>query len=824
MSDTGPAALHGLRVVELTGERGAYCGKLFADLGADVIKVEPPGGCPTRWIPPFRGDRPDPERGLFFLYMNTSKRSVELDLEQASGREAFRDLVAGADLLLETCAPGRLGQLGLDYADLCQINPRLVLTSITGFGQSGPHRELRSSDIVAGALGGAMAVIGHPEDPPVRLAGAQFHVIASCWAAAASAIALHHAAETGRGQHVDISAQETAIAASHICGVGKWLEDGIIPKRLGTGLVASVPSGAYPCRDGLVYLMVNRPAHWKALAEWISEVTGNREVLDPMFDGPSSNRLPYRELLDLFISELTSRLSVDEVYHEGQRRHIAFTPANTAASLARDGHLAARGYFVEVAGCDGAPLRYPGAPYRHAVTPWRLSRPAPRVGEHSAEVLGQRAPRAAAPAAAAAAPSRAGGLGAPSPPPQALAGLRVVEFGTGMAGPWVGRLMAWCGAEVIKVESRKHPDVPRLYVPPRQPELGVQPQLSPWFTDWNAGKRFVALDLSRPDAVELCRQLIARSDVVVENYSTGTLAKLGLGYPELRARNPRLVMLSSSGYGDAGPYAHYVTWGPNIEALAGLSTLSGFPERDCTMTHFAYPDPLSALHGLFAVMAALRHRRHSGRGQHISLSQLEVVVAAIGHVVLEYLSEGREPPRLGNRSRYQAPHGCYRCRGDDRWCAIAVSSEPEWQALCNALGQRAWLSDPRFATLEARLVHAQELDALIEQWTREREDYEVMRVAQAAGVPAGVVQTTEDQLRRDPHLAARGYFEQIPHYKKGTVTACGIPLGLRGTPGFTAHAGEAIGQDNEYVFGALLGLAPGELRRLIAEGAIEPAG
>lgn len=210
--------------------------------------------------------------------------------------------------------------------------------------------------------------------------------MASSFAAASSMIALFHSALSGEGQHIDISVEDTTASVTHICGAGKWMDDGIIPRRRGTGLFASVPSGAYPCKDGSVYLMINRPLHWQALAQWIHEVTGNREVLDPMFDGPSSNRQPYRELLDLFISELTSRFTVEEVYHEGQRRHIAFTPVNTATKMTRDAHLAARSYFVEVEHTDGDVLRYPGAPYRHSETPWSIHRAAPSVGQHNDEI------------------------------------------------------------------------------------------------------------------------------------------------------------------------------------------------------------------------------------------------------------------------------------------------------------------------------------------------------------------------------------------------------------------------------------------------------
>ncbi len=382
------AALAGRRVLELADEKGVYCGKLLADMGADVVKIERPGGDATRDIPPFWRDEPGRDRSLFYLYMNTSKRGITLDGTSAEGRDLLLRLAATADLVIETFAPGYLDGLGLGYQTLRALRPTLVFTSITDFGQTGPHRHFRSADLVASALGGAMHVTGGDADPPVTLAGFQANVMASTCAAAASLIAFYHAAQTGEGQHVDISIEETTAATTHVCGIGKWLDDGIVPRRGGTGLFASVPSGAYPCRDGLVYLMVNRPLHWKALARWIHEVTGVEAVLDRLFEGPSSNRLPHRDLLDVYIADLTQRFTVDEVYREGQRRHLAFTPVNSAPAVADDPHLAARSYFVEVEHRGAGRLRYPGAPYRHTETPWRIARPAPAAGEHNAEIYG----------------------------------------------------------------------------------------------------------------------------------------------------------------------------------------------------------------------------------------------------------------------------------------------------------------------------------------------------------------------------------------------------------------------------------------------------
>ncbi len=789
---TGP--LQGRRVLDLALGPAAYCGKLLGDLGADVIKVEAPGG------EAYRRERPrrDGADGFGFLHHNTSKRCVALDLASAGERRQVRELAGEADIVIEAFAPGFIETIGLDYDALSAHNPRVVVTSISGFGQSGPHRDLRSCDLVASAMAGVMYVTGEAEDPPVTMRGSHALVMAATYAAASSLTALSYAARSGRGQAVDISVQEALASVAHVTGAAKWSEDGIVPRRMGSGLFASIPSGAYPCRDGLVYLMVNRPAHWQELARWIAEVTGETAVLDPIFEGPSANRFAQRDLVDHFVTQLSRRFTVAEIYREGQRRHLAFAPVQRMTDVVADEHLAERSYFVAM---DG--LRYPSPPYRFS-----RSVLMPRAVETVPDADPRwRGPRCAGPPV--------GATGA------ALADLRVVELTAGMAGPWIGRIMAYHGADVIKIESSRRLDVTRQYVAPSDPQAGVQSRLSPWLTDWNAGKRCVALDLTKREGVELAKRLVGRADVVVENYAHGVAGKLGLSYAELVEVKPDLIMLSSSGYGASGPCASYISWGPNIEALSGLSALTGFPGRECTMTQFAYPDSLSALHGLVAVLAALDHRRHSGEGQHISLSQLEASIAVVGELAMEAMASGAEPDKLGNASADAAPHGCYPCRGEDRWCVIAVFSDDEWAALCRLIGREEMIADERFATAAARVRSVPAVDDAVAQWTRRRDAYEVMRLVQEAGVAAGVVQTIADKCERDEHLRARGYFEIIRHEVKGEVVADGIPTGLRLTPGRTAFAGRAIGADNEAVFRELVGLSAEDYQRYATCGAIE---
>ena len=406
-------------------------------------------------------------------------------------------------------------------------------------------------------------------------------------------------------------------------------------------------------------------------------------------------------------------------------------------------------------------------------------------------------------------------------PQQALEGVRVVEFSQGMAGPWIGRMMAWSGAEVIRVESHRVPGVVRLYVSPREPERGIQPEMSPWFTDWDAGKLFVALDLKKPEGIKLAKRLVARADIVVENNRAGAMEKLGLGWEALKQVNPELIGLSSSGFGNRGPHAPYVTWGPNIEAMSGMMQMSGFPHREGATTQYAYPDALSALHGLFAILCALDHRDRTGEGQCIEIAQLETTVAMLGPEMMAQLTHQSAPLKLGNRSLNMAPQGCYPCAGDDRYCAVSIRNDEDWKKLGALPELTSLVQDPALNHLDGRKRECDRIDQALTAWTQAGTAERAAEELQAIGLCAGVVQNTEDQYLSDSHLKARTAFEQIPHLKKGEVTAVGIPLGLTGTPGRTTRAGAALGEDNATVFRDLLELSEAEYAQFVEAGAIE---
>ena len=387
-----PAALAGLKVLDLSGPMGNYAGKLFGDLGADVILVEPPGGTALRFEPPFVDDTADIEASLAFAYANTSKRGITLDLDSERDRAAFRRLAADADLVIETFRPGTMARWGLDHATLARTNPRLVMTSITPFGQTGPYAQYQAEDIVGLAMGGLLWLGGYPETEPITSYGNQAYAGANLYGAVASLLALTSTEATGQGEHVDVSMQESVVMALETAAQFYDLE-GSVKKRWG-GRQRHAGTGVFPCKDGYIYFMaggVGGNRFWKLSCDWFDEeaVPGSAQFREPQwltheFLGTDEAK---RIFADVFVP-YASRFTMEELYRKGQDRHVPIAPVSTPADLLKNPQLQHRGFFVEMTHAMRAePFLAPGAPYRLDRTPWRISRPAPRLGEHNAEIL-----------------------------------------------------------------------------------------------------------------------------------------------------------------------------------------------------------------------------------------------------------------------------------------------------------------------------------------------------------------------------------------------------------------------------------------------------
>jgi crotonobetainyl-CoA:carnitine CoA-transferase CaiB-like acyl-CoA transferase len=393
-----------------------------------------------------------------------------------------------------------------------------------------------------------------------------------------------------------------------------------------------------------------------------------------------------------------------------------------------------------------------------------------------------------------------------------LEGIRVVEFTTGIVGPTLGKLLAEFGAETIKVETIKRPDFSRGPAPDRI-NKGVS------FSDNSRSKKGLRLDVSRPEGREIVLNLIKISDIVVENFSAGVMQRLGLDYPRVADVNPSIIMISLQGLG--ATERHSVTFGQNIPPIVGLSYLWNHPGASKPVgSELFYPDYYAGIHGACAVLAALDYRRRTGQGQYIDAAQAEAAAALLGPYYLDSSVNGRDPEPIGNGTTYAAPHGCYRCAGDDSWCVIAVYTEEEWRRFCEVLGDPPWTRDPEFSTGLSRIRHRAKLDRLVEDWTVRHDAYEVMEQLQRAGVAAGVVQDAA-QLANDPHLKARGFIAQTEHPEMGRLLHGGMPLKLSLTPGSVRSHAPLLGEHNRYVLKDLLQLDDETIQRLEKSGVFE---
>ena len=400
----------------------------------------------------------------------------------------------------------------------------------------------------------------------------------------------------------------------------------------------------------------------------------------------------------------------------------------------------------------------------------------------------------------------------------ALEGVRVIDFSWIVAGPQCTRILADFGADVIKIENYSNMD----YI--RASGGADSPNRSPLFNTLNRNKRSLTLNVMHPRGMELLKTLIKKSDVIVENFSSRVLEKWGLGYEEQKKLNPGIIYCSMSGFGHSGRDRDFVTWGPTAQALSGLTYMSGLPGEESAGWGFSYMDHTGGFYGTIAIMMALLHRNKTGEGQHLDLSQVEAGIGLTGTSVLDYTVNNRPfrrdgmPP--GNRApeREIAPHNSYPCRGEDRWCVIAVTNDDEWDSLVNILGNPAWANDERFATMASRFANQNDLDEFISQWTINLTPLEVFDVLQNAGVPAGAVQTPMERAEIALQLKHRGFIAEVEHAELGNTKVESIPMKMSETPWKLNKASPLLGEHSAEIYMDLLGVSAEELGTLFEEG------
>jgi crotonobetainyl-CoA:carnitine CoA-transferase CaiB-like acyl-CoA transferase len=802
-------------VLDLSDGGALLCGQLLADLGADVIQVEPPDGAGARRLGPFAGGVADPERSLFWWSYARGKRGIVLDLDTQVGREELRTLVRGADVLIESAAPGALAGRGLGYADLAALNPALVMVSITPFGQDGPRAAEAATDLTVLAAAGPLALTGDEDRAPVRVVVPQGFLHAAADGALAALIALHERTHSGLGQHVDVAAQQSATIATQA-----YLLATPVGASPATRIAGGVRAGplrvefTFPAKDGFVSIThlfgtTVGPAT-RRLMEWVHECGFCDEATrDKDWIAYTELLLTGKEPLSEFervkqaIKACTASKTKAELQKVALDRNLLMAPVCTIGEVVESEQLESRGYLVTLESADGAPVRHPGPFAKFSAAPLRLARRAPRLGEHAGGWRESATPRTAQQAPA---------------ERRALEGVKIVDFMWAVAGPLATRALADHGATVVRIESSRRLDVCRTILPFLGGEVGAEN--AALFHSTNLGKRMLTLDPSTPEGRAVVLDLVRWADVVCESFTPRAMKKLGLDYETLQREKPELIMLSTCLMGQTGPLAHFAGYGNLAAAMTGFYEVTGWPDRAPAGPFGAYTDYIAPRYNAAAILAALEHRRRTGEGQHIDLAQGEAALHFLAPAILDYTVNGNVTTRAGNRDRELAPHGVYPCAGTDRWVAIAARDERDWRALCEALGAPALAADPRFANAAARHTRAEELDVVLAGLTAPLAMQEVERRLQAAGVPASGVYNSPEAAA-DPQLAHRGHFVTVAHPAKGRAVVEAPRFRLSRTPGHALGPAPSFGDSTQWVLETLLGYDDERIAELVIAGALE---
>ncbi len=809
------------RVLDLSDERGILCGFVLGELGADVVCVEPPSGSRARQQGPFAGAVPDPERSLFWWAYARGKRSVVLDPGAPADRDALLRLVDGADVLVESRTPGEMERLGLGFEELARRNPGLVYVSVTPFGQTGPKAHWAASDLTVFAASGALWLMGDEDRPPVRISVPQAFLHAAAEAAAAALVALHERRRSGRGQHVDVSAQQAVALATQSDIVSAALRSAGGARTAGGGKIGELTLRfRYPARDGHVSIthLFGR-AFGPASARLMEAVCDDGFCDEALRDkdwiaiasliAKGAEPVATHDRAKEAIAAWTASKTKAELLEIAMKRRLLVAPAWTLRDVASNDQLADRSYFQPLERPGGGKEARQLGPFVRGTD--RAPRPAdraPRLGEHTTELLGEsRATVAAVPA-----PARS-----KEDPDLPLADVKILDFMWALAGPAGTRMLADYGAEVVRVESGSKQDPIRGGRPFVDRQFGLE--TGALFHGANAGKRMLGLDLTRSEAREVVLDLVRWADVVCESFTPGTLARLGFGYDALREVNPALVMLSTSLMGQTGPLATFSGYGNLSAAIVGFHEMTGWPDREASGPYGAYTDYVTPKFVASALLAALDQRDRTGEGAHLDLSQAEASLHFLAPAMLDTLVNGGDPTRKGNGDDCFAPHGCYPVTGNDRWIAIAVENDRGFRDLCRALGREVLAGDPRFATAGDRRRNAGALDTAVGELTRGHEGSELEARLQEKGIACHTVQDSPAACA-DPQLQARGHFVRLESGEAYTIVE-DTRSRLSRTPARVRRGVPTLGRDNWEILTGILGYDEARVAGLAAAGVLE---
>jgi crotonobetainyl-CoA:carnitine CoA-transferase CaiB-like acyl-CoA transferase len=796
-TDKSKGPLAGVRVAEFgSGRALAYCGKLFADFGADVVKVEPPGGDPDRRMAPLVDAGGGAQESALFAWLNTNKASVTAAEDDVA---RLAQIAGGVDVLID----GRVGawdDAGLTgHAALRAANPGLIVVAISWFGQSGPYKDYVGADAVVRALAGLVRGVG-PAEAPIMLAEHQSYLPAALSAFSAALAAL---IAGGPGRRFEISVHDANTLVGEFQDA-VTTQTGFEEMRWGRNHFFPVfPTGVYPTKDGWLGVTAFSADQWRGFCHML----GLPELVDRPGFASANERLIVGDELDEIITERLAARTAREWADEAIARRVPLVETPDMATLLASEVHRDHGAFGEVR-IGAARFEAPVLPQKLTATPPADAGVAPRAGEQTDSWRASPAQPRPAHVAAGALP---------------LEGLRVIDLTMGWAGPVGTRQVADLGAEVIKVEGRAYPDWWRGadYSDEGIAAFGYE---KPLYFNWvNRNKIGVTLDLTRPEGVTLLLELVKGADAVVENYGTGVLEGFGLSYEAFRAARPDIVMMSMPAFGVASPWAQTRAYGSTLEHASGLPMLTGWPDDPPTMNHIAYGDPIGGLSACPALLTALLHRQQSGEGQFIDLSQVECLFPLAAPWLIEQAVSGQVSPRTGNRHPQFVPHGCFPCEDHDAWVVIAVTSDAAWRALCGVIGRADLAADPALATADGRRGREDALEAAIAAWTRGRSPDDAMEALQAAGVAAGAARGLTEVLLYEPHLTARGYWQEVARPHMDFPQQPSPAFREEGSAYPIRRAAPTLGQSSREVLSRLAGVSDAELDRLEAVAIIGEA-
>lgn len=786
--------LCGVRVVDFTDGASGFAGRFLADLGADVVLVEPPEGAASRRAQPqYRG------HGLQFATAHANKRGVVIDIGTAEGRRQLLDLTDGADVFLESRPLGSLTALGVGQETMRERNRRLVVVSVSDFGQTGPYRDFHASEAVFTALSSLLTRSGAPGREPLLPPGELATQTAAVDIAYAALLAYFRARRGGGGDYLDCSLFDL---------VAQDLDPGFGmagTATMGQPLYTAAPGRPdvrmmypiVPCADGHVRMFIASAKQWRALFNWMGEP---EELADPALEHLFGRFMNWAKIQPA-IAGLFADKSRDEIVSHGSHLGIAVAPLNTAHEILTSDHVRERNAFVTGEIAPGVRATIPNGYLEFDGVRAGFQHRAPQLGEHTREVLTESPEPAAIPAAEVAA--------------RPLAGLRVLDLGVIVVGAETGRQLADQGAEVIKVENRAFMDGARQTDSPDK--VGYS------FALGNRNKRSLGLNLRSDAGKKLFGRLVACSDVVLTNFKPGTLDSLGLGYDQLKAINPGIIVVESSALGSTGSWSKRMGYGPLVRATVGLTTLWRHPDApegfgdDQTV----FPDHAAARVGAAGVVAALIERERTGVGRWIGVAQMETVFCQLA---TEYVRESLDPGTMvakGSSGEFDAPAGVYQCTGDDAYCAVTVQGDDDWVNLTRAIGRPDLADKPEYATAADRIAHRGELDALLQDWIAPLTPRQAQERLQAGGVAAGAAVHVKDLLT-EPHLAARHRLGELPQpgYEQPLEVFMG-PAVFENIPEPELRPAPAMAADTRDICRNLLELSDAEIDEFAAAGVLE---